>query len=51
MNNQQFHQFSGTDGYVASRALQDVVNVLWPLNGRSCSKGNRAPGKRSFPIT
>ncbi len=45
MNNQQFHQFSGTDGYVASRALQDVVNVALALERPLLLKGEPGTGK------
>jgi len=45
MYNQQFHQFSGTDGYVASRALQDVVNVALALERPLLLKGEPGTGK------
>lgn len=45
MQNQQFHQFSGTDGYVASRALQDVVNVALTLERPLLLKGEPGTGK------
>lgn len=45
MSNQQFHQFSGTDGYVASRALQDVVNVALALERPLLLKGEPGTGK------
>jgi MoxR-like ATPase len=45
MSNQQFHQFSGTDGYVASRALQDVVNVAIALERPLLLKGEPGTGK------
>lgn len=45
MKNQQFHQFSGTDGYVASRALQDVVNVALALERPLLLKGEPGTGK------
>lgn len=45
MYNQQFHQFSGTEGYVASRALQDVVNVALTLERPLLLKGEPGTGK------
>lgn len=45
MTNQQFHQFSGTEGYVASRALQDVVNVALALERPLLLKGEPGTGK------
>jgi len=45
MYNQQFQQFSGTDGYVASRALQDVVNVAVALERPLLLKGEPGTGK------
>lgn len=45
MYNQQFHQFSGTEGYVASRALQDVVNVALALERPLLLKGEPGTGK------
>jgi MoxR-like ATPase len=45
MNNQSFQQFRGTDGYVASRALQDVVNVALALERPLLLKGEPGTGK------
>ncbi|GLI39407.1 MoxR family ATPase [Geobacter hydrogenophilus] len=45
MNNQPFHQFCGTEGYVASRALQDVVNVAIALERPLLLKGEPGTGK------
>jgi MoxR-like ATPase len=45
MDNPQFHQFSGTEGYVASRALQDVVNVALALERPLLLKGEPGTGK------
>lgn len=45
MQTPQFHQFSGTDGYVASRALQDVVNVALALERPLLLKGEPGTGK------
>jgi MoxR-like ATPase len=45
MYNLQFQQFSGTDGYVASRALQDVVNVAVALERPLLLKGEPGTGK------
>ena len=45
MYNRQFQQFSGTDGYVASRALQDVVNVAFALERPLLLKGEPGTGK------
>ena len=45
MYNEQFHQFSGTEGYVASRALQDVVNVALALQRPLLLKGEPGTGK------
>ena len=45
MHNQEFHQFSGTEGYVASRALQDVVNVAIALERPLLLKGEPGTGK------
>jgi len=45
MNNLPFHQFCGTDGYVASRALQDVVNVAIALERPLLLKGEPGTGK------
>lgn len=45
MENTQFHQFSGTEGYVASRALQDVVNVALALERPLLLKGEPGTGK------
>ncbi len=45
MYNQEFHQFSGTEGYVASRALQDVVNVAIALERPLLLKGEPGTGK------
>jgi MoxR-like ATPase len=40
-----FHQFQGTDGYVASRALQDAVNVAIALERPLLIKGEPGTGK------
>jgi MoxR-like ATPase len=45
MRSQPFHQFSGTEGYVASRALQDVVNVALALERPLLLKGEPGTGK------
>ena len=45
MQSQPFHQFSGTEGYVASRALQDVVNVALALERPLLLKGEPGTGK------
>ncbi|ACM18551.1 ATPase, AAA_5 family [Geotalea daltonii FRC-32] len=45
MSNLQFHQFRGTEGYVASRALQDVVNVAIALERPLLLKGEPGTGK------
>ncbi len=45
MYNKEFHQFSGTEGYVASRALQDVVNVALALERPLLLKGEPGTGK------
>ena len=45
MKKQPFHQFSGTEGYVASRALQDVVNVAVALERPLLLKGEPGTGK------
>ena len=45
MHNEQFQQFSGTKGYVASRALQDVVNVALALERPLLIKGEPGTGK------
>lgn len=45
MNNLPFHQFRGTEGYVASRALQDVVNVALALERPLLLKGEPGTGK------
>jgi len=42
---QPFHQFSGTRGYVASRALQDAVNVALTLERPLLLKGEPGTGK------
>lgn len=45
MNAEKFHQFSGTEGYVAPRALQDVVNVALALERPLLLKGEPGTGK------
>jgi MoxR-like ATPase len=45
MDSQSFQQFRGTDGYVASRALQDVVNVALALERPLLLKGEPGTGK------
>ena len=45
MYDQQFQQFAGTEGYVASRALQDVVNVALALERPLLLKGEPGTGK------
>lgn len=45
MSNLPFHQFRGTEGYVASRALQDVVNVAIALERPLLLKGEPGTGK------
>ncbi|ABB30357.1 ATPase associated with various cellular activities AAA_5 [Geobacter metallireducens RCH3] len=45
MSNLPFHQFCGTEGYVASRALQDVVNVAIALERPLLLKGEPGTGK------
>jgi MoxR-like ATPase len=45
MYNEQFQKFSGTDGYVATRALQDVVNVAVALERPLLLKGEPGTGK------
>lgn len=40
-----FHQFRGTEGYVASRALQDAVNVALALERPLLIKGEPGTGK------
>ena len=44
-NNDGFHQFHGTEGYVASRALQDAVNVAAALERPLLLKGEPGTGK------
>jgi MoxR-like ATPase len=45
MTNDPFHQFRGTEGYVASRALQDAVNVALALERPLLLKGEPGTGK------
>lgn len=45
MSDHPFHQFSGTEGYVASRALQDAVNVALTLERPLLVKGEPGTGK------
>src|SRR5512134_3225910 len=45
MTNDGFHQFHGTEGYVASRALQDAVNVAVALERPLLLKGEPGTGK------
>ncbi|MBI5014350.1 MAG: MoxR family ATPase [Deltaproteobacteria bacterium] len=45
MTNDAFHQFHGTEGYVASRALQDAVNVALSLERPLLLKGEPGTGK------
>jgi MoxR-like ATPase len=45
MSDHPFHQFSGTEGYVASRALQDAVNVALALERPLLLKGEPGTGK------
>jgi MoxR-like ATPase len=45
MSDQGFHQFSGTEKYVASRALRDVVNVALALERPLLLKGEPGTGK------
>lgn len=45
MEGQTFNQFRGTEGYVASRALQDVVNVALALERPLLLKGEPGTGK------
>ena len=45
MNDNGFHQFHGTEGYVASRALQDAVNVAASLERPLLLKGEPGTGK------
>lgn len=45
MSDQPFHRFNGTEGYVASRALQDVVNVALALERPLLLKGEPGTGK------
>jgi MoxR-like ATPase len=45
MSDHPFHQFSGTAGYVASRALQDAVNVALALERPLLLKGEPGTGK------
>ena len=45
MESQLFNQFRGTEGYVASRALQDVVNVALALERPLLLKGEPGTGK------
>jgi len=40
-----FHRFQGTDGYIASRALQDAVNVALTLERPLLIKGEPGTGK------
>lgn len=42
---QSFHKFQGTDGYVASRALTDAVNVSLALERPLLLKGEPGTGK------
>ena len=44
-NSQPFHQFRGTEGYVATRALQDVVNVALALERPLLLKAEPGTGK------
>ncbi|MFU8857645.1 MAG: AAA family ATPase, partial [Deferrisomatales bacterium] len=41
----EFHRFTGTEGYVASRALQDAVNVALALERPLLIKGEPGTGK------
>lgn len=45
MDREGFQQFSGTKGYVASRALQDAVNVALALERPLLLKGEPGTGK------
>jgi MoxR-like ATPase len=45
MTNLPFHQFRGTEGYVAARPLQDVVNVAMALQKPLLLKGEPGTGK------
>ncbi|GAB6194125.1 hypothetical protein [Desulfocastanea catecholica] len=45
MSDHPFHQFSGTEGYVASRALQDAINVVLALERPLLLKGESGIGK------
>jgi MoxR-like ATPase len=45
MTDHPFHQFHGTEGYVASRALQDAVNVAVALERPLLLKGEPGTGK------
>ncbi|RMG87983.1 MAG: AAA family ATPase, partial [Candidatus Dadabacteria bacterium] len=45
MSEAEFHRFRGTDGYVASRALQDAVNVALALERPLLLKGEPGTGK------
>jgi MoxR-like ATPase len=45
MDDQQFHRFIGTEGYVASRALQDAVNVALALERPLLLRGEPGTGK------
>jgi MoxR-like ATPase len=42
---QDFHQFRGTEGYIASRSLQDAVNVASVLQRPLLLKGEPGTGK------
>ncbi|NTU59755.1 MAG: MoxR family ATPase [Deltaproteobacteria bacterium] len=45
MSQDTFHQFSGTEGYVASQPLQDAVNVAAALERPLLLKGEPGTGK------
>jgi MoxR-like ATPase len=45
MSDHPFHRFRGTEGYVASRALQDAVNVALTLERPLLVKGEPGTGK------